>query len=111
MGTLGHIGSVRGTYMSDLPTRSVKENMEELYDVNDMDTWYLGTQPSVKKGQANLKTYALYYCENCESVWEISCTGTILRYKHLPTYGKTRITCRHCKNGNNKTYQQTNGTH
>jgi len=85
--------------------------MEELYDINDIDVWYLSAQPRTKKGQANLKTYALYYCENCESVWEISCTGTILRYKHLPTYGKERVTCRHCKNGNNNNYKKTNGTH
>lgn len=85
--------------------------MEELFDIDDIDTWYLSAQPKAKKGQANLKTYALYYCENCESVWEISCTGTVLRYKHLPTYGKTRAICRPCRKGHNKTYEQTNGTH
>ena len=85
--------------------------MKELYDIDNMDTWYLSTQPKAKKGQANLKTYALYFCENCVSVWEISCTGTILRYKHLPTYGLKRITCRHCKNGNNRTYKQIKDEH
>jgi hypothetical protein len=85
--------------------------MEELFDMNNIDSWYLSTQPKSKKRQANLKTYALYFCENCVSVWQISCTGTILRYKHLPTYKLKRTKCRYCKNGNNKTYQQTNGTH
>ena len=72
--------------------------MEELYDIDNMDTWYLSTQPKAKKGQANLKTYALYFCENCMSVWEISCTGSIHSYGHLPTYGLPRINCRVCEN-------------
>lgn len=85
--------------------------MEKLFDMNDIDPWYLGTTPTIKKSHANLRTYALYFCESCESVWEISCTGTILRYKHLPTYGLKRTNCRHCKNGNNKTYKQTKDKH
>ena len=60
------------------------------------------------KTQVNPKTYALYFCKPCNHVWEISCTGTIIRYKHLPTYGLKRIECPYCLKGHNKTYKDKN---
>ena len=41
----------------------------------------------------------LRYCLKCEHVWEISTSGSILYYKHLPTYGLPRKKCKSCKKG------------
>lgn len=87
---------------------SKRNNMKELFDLNDLDSWYLEKKLYKNKTQVNPKTYALYFCEPCKHVWEISCTGTIIRYKHLPTYGLKRIACPYCKNGHNKTYKEKN---
>ena len=59
-----------------------------------------------KSAQVNQKTYALYFCDSCKHVWEISCTGTIIRYKHMPSWGLKRIDCTYCVKGHNKPYKK-----
>ena len=44
------------------------------------------------------ETRRLKYCTKCKRVWEISCTGSIHSYGHLPTYGLPRLNCRVCEN-------------
>jgi len=82
--------------------------MSDNYDVSELDLWYLNTSPIPKKerSQVNNRVFALYLCDKCEHIWEISTTGSILRYKHLPKYGKIKKTCRFCINGHNKTYKE-----
>ena len=82
--------------------------MEDLFDLNDLDCWYLESKPYENKSKINQKTYALYYCKPCKHVWAISCTGTTIRYNHLPTYGLRRVECTHCKNGHSKTHKEKN---
>ena len=77
------------------------------YNTDDLDLWYLDTQQlPKKKGQANNKVYALYLCELCNHIWEISTAGTIIRYRHLPKYGKEKKECRICIIGHNKPYKE-----
>ena len=77
------------------------------YNIEDFDLWYLDQQSiPKKKGQANNKVYALYLCESCNYIWEISTSGSIIRYKHIPRYGKEKKTCLFCKKGHNKPYKE-----
>ena len=45
----------------------------------------------------------LYYCESCKSVWEYkkiysdNNRNPIMKYSHIPTYGKVRKQCKYCK--------------
>jgi|15BtaG_2_1085339.scaffolds.fasta_scaffold24091_2 hypothetical protein len=75
--------------------------MKDLFNMEDMDLWYLGTTSYPKKATVNPKTYALYLCLTCNHVWEVSCAKTIIRYKCLPTYRLKRKECRHCQNKRN----------
>ena len=76
------------------------------YDIEELDLWYLDTQPIPKRGQVNNKVYALYLCELCDHIWEISTTGSIIRYNHLPKWGKEKKICKLCKKGHNKPYKE-----
>ncbi len=61
---------------------------------------------SLKKRRKVRKNYAkptLRYCINCKKVWEISTTGSILYYEHLPTYGLDRRICKACNNHKGRT--------
>lgn len=87
--------------------------MDDLYNVDDLDLWYLGDSAYTsakrvfyrKTRQTQMKVYALYLCEGCNHVWEVSWTGSIVKYKHLPTYGLKKRECKICANGHNRTYQ------
>jgi hypothetical protein len=62
--------------------------------------------PKPKKQGINIYTKpTLKYCLDCKKVWEISTTGSILFYKHMPTYGLTRKTCKSCNNLSTDTYK------
>ena len=84
--------------------------MVEYYNTDDLDLWYLGEKPGVihkkiyDKNKPEFKSYALYYCKDCSHVWEVSWTGSIIRYKHMPSLNLKRITCKACKQGHNYTY-------
>ena len=82
--------------------------MSDDFDINKLDVWYLNSHPVPKKSQSqvNNRVFALYVCKECDHTWEISTSGSIIRYKHLPKYGKQPKTCNHCKSGNNKTYKE-----
>ena len=79
--------------------------MNDLFDPLDMEWWFINNQPMSKKSKNHMK-HTLYYCEACEKVWEILFTGTVARYRHLPTYGLRRKECRYCQSGKNTTYKQ-----
>jgi len=78
------------------------------YNIEDLDLWYLDQQTGTpkKKSQINNKVYALYLCELCNHIWEISTTGSIIRYNHLPKWGKEKKICKLCKKGHNKPYKE-----
>ena len=38
----------------------------------------------------------LKYCDKCYRVWEKALTGTILKYRNLPTHGLPRVACNSC---------------
>ena len=66
-------------------------------------------QPLKQKNNKNKFTKEarrLKYCERCSHTWEISTSGSILFYAHLPTYGCTRKKCAKCKGGSIETYKQ-----
>jgi len=48
----------------------------------------------------------LKYCKECNKIWEISTTGSILFYEHMPTYGMTRKKCKNCKGIDIRAYKQ-----
>ena len=79
--------------------------MGDNYDPFEVDWWFIHNQPLPRSTKTHYKN-ALYYCESCELVWERDCSGTIIRYGHLPTYGLKRIKCLYCESGENKTYKQ-----
>ncbi len=64
------------------------------------------------KNSYNAEYKRLKYCDSCKTTWEILTTGVTAHYGHLPTYGLTRKTCRHCDGTENKTYKERkkNGT-
>tara|TARA_R110002110_G_scaffold120534_2_gene295785 strand:+ start:460 stop:726 length:267 start_codon:yes stop_codon:yes gene_type:complete len=80
--------------------------------------WILNKKTK-KEGKSALKikrrginTYAkqtLRYCLKCKKVWEISTTGSILFYKHLPTYGLPRKNCKSCNNLSVLSYERQKG--
>ena len=39
----------------------------------------------------------LSYCKSCQQVWEKTWARSYLFYRHLPTYGLPRKTCKYCK--------------
>ena len=45
-------------------------------------------------------------CEECNKTWEISTTGSILFYEHLPTYKMTRKKCKNCEGSDIRAYKQ-----
>jgi len=53
-----------------------------------------------------LRSYPLKHCLKCKKTWEIGTNGSILFYKHLPTYGLERKTCKGCNNLSIKTYEK-----
>ena len=58
--------------------------MSYIKKVDGKDDWMYyqsGTAVYKKKSQVNGKAYALYFCNKCKHVWEIACSGTILRYR------------------------------
>lgn len=84
--------------------------MSEYYDTEELDLWYLGGQGTgdyKKKNRPPVNAYTLYYCKDCSHVWEVSWTGSIIRYKHMPTLNLKRVTCKPCKQGHNYTYANT----
>jgi len=73
--------------------------------------WILNKKREVnpKPKKQGINTYAkptLKYCIKCKKVWEISTTGSILFYKHMPTYGLPRKTCKSCNNLSTDTYEK-----
>ena len=65
----------------------------------------------VKKQSKNTYTKpTLRYCIDCKKVWEISTTGSILFYAHLPTYGLPRKGCKSCKNLSIESYEKQRRT-
>ena len=73
--------------------------------------WILNKKRQVnpKPKKQGINTYVkptLKYCLNCKKVWEISTTGSILFYKHMPTYGLPRKTCKSCNNLSTDTYEK-----
>ena len=67
----------------------------------------LNTKKNMTKSKKGAKNYhhaeftKLKFCKNCKKTWERTCTGTILSYNHLPTYGLLRKNCDKCgKKGN-----------
>jgi|TARA_R110002051_G_scaffold88750_2_gene156488 hypothetical protein len=48
----------------------------------------------------------LKYCKECSKTWEIGITGSILFYKHLPTYKMERKKCRRCEGSDIRSYEQ-----
>jgi hypothetical protein len=71
--------------------------------------WIIDKKPLSKYKKQGINSYkkeTLKYCLECKKVWQISITGSILFYKHLPTYGLTRQTCKACKKLSIKTYEQ-----
>ena len=52
---------------------------------------------SKKRNTHTREARRLKYCNSCNVVWEINVTGSIRRYKHLPTYGLPRINCKICE--------------
>lgn len=67
-------------------------------------------RPTKKKKVKNYQKAKLRYCLDCKKVWEISTSGSILFYEHLPTYGLERRICKSCNNLNTKTYKQQRGS-
>ena len=49
------------------------------------------------KNQYTKECRRLKLCTKCNHVWEISVSGSILRYGDLPTIGLPRKDCVHCK--------------
>ena len=54
---------------------------------------------SVKRG---VQLNTLYKCPKCDSVWEYYYKSSVynrhlLKYKHIPSYGLERMTCKECK--------------
>ena len=59
-----------------------------------------------KKKRDNYTKIKLRYCLDCKKTWEISTSGSILFYDHLPTYGLQRRICHSCNNLSIKAYKQ-----
>lgn len=56
--------------------------------------------PLANKGvnvKVSSETKRLKYCLQCCRVWEISYTGSISSYGHMPSYGLPRKDCMICK--------------
>ena len=66
-------------------------------------------RPKKKKKVINYQKAKLRYCLDCKKVWEISTSGSILFYEHLPTYGLERRNCKSCDNLSIKAYKQQRG--
>jgi|TARA_R110000765_G_scaffold62374_2_gene121050 hypothetical protein len=67
---------------------------------------------ALKFKKQGINTYTkptLRYCLECEKVWEISTTGSILFYRHLPTYKLPRVKCKKCRNLSVESYEKQNG--
>ena len=63
-------------------------------------------QQKNNKNKFTKEARRLKYCTMCSHTWEISITGSILFYAHLPTYGCKRKKCHKCKGKSIKTYKQ-----
>ena len=50
-----------------------------------------------KISKHNREYKKLKLCKLCGNTWEMTVTGSIARYSHLPTYGLLRSTCVICK--------------
>jgi hypothetical protein len=68
--------------------------------------WILGSEARIvkrkKKPKEGIQLNTLYLCNLCDSVWEYYYRSAqrnreLLTYKHIPTYGLERRTCKLCK--------------
>ena len=63
-----------------------------------------------QRSDINTKVFdTLRYCLKCEHVWEIGTSGSILFYKHLPTYGLPRKDCKSCNKLSILSYKRQKG--
>jgi hypothetical protein len=70
--------------------------MSELYKVKA--PWYCNAIKTKVNHYKERRPYIdVKYCSKCQTTWEYNYGGSLIHYRHLPTYGLDRVECQECE--------------